>query len=44
MPLYDIGSFDDIKFISFEFLNALLVSIFDFNARTNEKTTKTSFN
>ena len=31
MPLYEIGSFDDIRSISFEFSTALLVSIFDFN-------------
>ena len=31
MPLYEIGSFDDIRFISFEISTALLVSIFDFD-------------
>ena len=44
MLLYDTGSFDDIRLISFESSNALLESIFDFNGHTNEKETKTSFN
>ena len=33
MLLYEIGSFDDIRFISFEFSTALHVSNFDFNEK-----------